>query len=123
MSSKSRLRKSVLMSAESVSKKGTSYTDSVEFRRCSGETTMIVISTAGSITITQQCSYDDKTWYDPYDKNGNALGLVQSSQTVTTGKYIFFNPVPSEYIRFKVVEGDVATSTVTITLITREEGA
>jgi len=108
----------VLMSVVTVDKAGTKYSRSAPFDDCDGAACLKVISTAGSITVTQQCSIDDETFYDPETAAG-AAGAVEDTLTVTTGRYISFTPVIAPFIRFKVVEGNVAASAVTLELIKR----
>jgi len=110
-----------IASALAVTKAGTSYTDSVDFSRCQGDASLLVASTAGSVTITQQCSADNVTFYDPLSSTGTAYGEIASDMTVTTGAWISFTPCMSPYIRFKIVEGNVAATEATIKLFFREE--
>ena len=110
-----------LYAAVSVAQAATAYTSSSKFRLATGYAGIRLISTAGSITVSQQCSVDDIIWYDPVDAAGNTLGTVCTSQGVTTGRYISYSPVLTSYIRFKIVEGNTAATTVTIDLIFQEE--
>ena len=110
-----------LMNAAAVTKAGTSYSSSMKFDRCTGTVCVFLVSTAGSITVTQQCSMDDSNWYDPVNAAASALGAVIATMTVTTGKWISYSPVLSPYIRFKVVEGNVAATAVTLQLMFQEE--
>ena len=105
--------------ALSVTKAGTSYTQSTPFDRAVGYVAVRVASTAGSITVTQQCSIDDTTFYDPVDSSNGALGAIAATMTVGT-RYVQYDPVLCPYIRFKVVEGNVEASTVTITLLVQK---
>lgn len=109
-----------LATALAVTKAGTSYTGSGSFETSAGYTAVLIVSTAGSITVTQQCSVDNSNWYDPVATDASALGAVCSALTVTTGTYIKFDPVVAPYIRFKIVEGNIAASAVTITLVNQE---
>ena len=118
--SRSLVSKEVLMDAVTVTKNGTSYSNSRKFHDCDGTACLKIISTAGSITVTQQCSTDKVTWYDPETASG-AAGAVEDTITVTTGRYLSFTPVLADYIRFKVVEGNVAASVVTLELSYRVE--
>ena len=118
--SRSMVSKEVLMSAVTVAQNGTSYSNSRRFHDCDGTACLKIISTAGSITVTQQCSTDDITWYGPETAAG-AAGAVEDTITVTTGRYLSFTPVLCDYIRFKVVEGNVAASVVTLELSYRVE--
>jgi hypothetical protein len=108
------------LTAGAVSQAGTIYTNEINFRQTTGHAAMFIISTAGSVSITQQCSVDGKNFYDPIDQNGNILGEICTALTVTTGKYIQFNPVIGLWVRFKIVENNVADTTVTLKLIFQE---
>jgi len=114
--SKSIVNKQVLMNAITVAKKGTAYSTVRRFWDCDGSVALLVISTAGSIAISQQCSLDGDSWYDPI-ASGAAVGIVGTGITVTTGLYITYTPVLTDYVRFKVVEADVAETIVTMTLV------
>jgi len=99
----------------------TAYTSSVSSVRSTGNTALKIVSSAGTLAITQQCSADKgKTWQDPTDGAGNALGAVLAAGGVGT-YYIVPSVVVSPLIRYKVVESTAAT-TVTITYIQSEEG-
>ena len=117
--SRSQIAQETLMNAVTVNGE-TKYSNSRKFHQGTGSAVLIIISTAGTITVSQQCSPDDVTWYDPIDTSDGALGVVQSSQGVTTGIYVAFTPVLTEYIRFKVVESS-ASSSVTLKLLYRTE--
>lgn len=109
-----------LASALAVGSGATAYSSSGAFDTSAGYTAILIVSTAGSITVTQQCSVDDTNWYNPVAIDGSALGAVCSALTVTTGTYIKFDPVVAPYIRFKIVEGSVGATAVTITFINQE---
>lgn len=119
--SRSQISYEKLMDATAVLKAGTSYSNSRDFSDCTGSATLYISSTAGSITVSQQCSMNNSDWYDPIDTSAAALGVVRAAQTVTTGIYVAYTPVLAKYIRFKVVEGNVAATTVTLTLSYRLE--
>ena len=119
--SRSQISQEKLMDAVSIAQAATAYSSSKTFHACTGSAAMFIVSTAGSITVSQQCSRDGTNWYDPVDAAGSALGVVATALTVTTGKYIAFSPVLSEFIRYKVVEGNVGATVVTITLLFRVE--
>ena len=113
--------KEVLMNAVAVTRNDTGhYSNSRRFHDCDGTATLKIISTAGSITVTQQCSLDNVTWYDPTNEAG-AIGAVENAITVTTGRYLSFTPVLCDYIRFKIVEANVAATAVTLELSYRVE--
>jgi len=113
------ISKEVLMDAVEVSN-GTKYSNSRAFDDCDGTACLKIISTAGSITVTQQCSVDDSTWYDPENADGDT-GAVEDTITVTTGRYLSFTPVLAPFVRFKVVEDGTAATNVTLELIYRVE--
>ncbi len=92
----------------------------VRFRRLAGNAAMWIKTTGGSITVTQQVSLNGKEWHDAVDNSGNALGSVCSARTQGT-YYIKFTPVLAPFVRFKIVEGNVGSSTVTAKLIFEEE--
>jgi hypothetical protein len=118
--SRSMVSKEVLMNAVAVAANDTHYSNSRKFHDCDGTATLKIISTAGSITVTQQCSLDDVTWYDPINDSG-AIGAVEDTITLTPGRYLSFTPVLCDYIRFKVVQGAGATTNVTLELSYRVE--
>ncbi len=118
--SHSLVSKEILMSGVTVAKAGTAYSNSRRFHDCDGTACLKIISTAGSITVTQQCSLDDVNWYDPETAAG-AAGAVENAITVTTGRYLSFTPVLCDFVRFKVVEANVAASVVTLELSYRVE--
>ena len=123
--SRSLVSKEVLMSAVEVAVNDTHYSNSRKFHDCDGTACLKIISTAGDITITQQCSLDDVTWYDPETASG-AAGAVENAITVTSaaGRYLSFTPVLCDYIRFKVAQGTggvTATTNVTLELLYRVE--
>ena len=111
----------ILMNAETIAKNATVYTSSMRFERCTGTVGVLFKSTAGTITISQQCSLDDKTWYDPVNAAGSALGTVCTAKATTTGTWTTYSPVMACYIRFKVVETNTAETVVTLTLAFQEE--
>ena len=112
-----RIRQETLMTVEVVAQADTHYSSSIDFGRCNGNASLFVISTAGTITVTQQCSLDDVTWCDPISPAGTALGTLCTAKAVTTGSLISYSPVFTPYIRFKVVETDTAATVVTLKLI------
>ena len=110
-----------LMNVTTVAMNGTGYTSSMKFERCTGTVCVFLVSTAGSITVTQQCSLDNSNWYDPVNAAAEALGKVITTMTVTTGKWISYDSVLTPYIRFKIVETNVAATIVTLKLLFQEE--
>ena len=118
-----------LMTKVSVGRNSTAYSNVYDFSRCTGPVVVELISTAGRITVSQQCSVDydpnypaNATWYDPVDYAGTALGAIGTAVTVTAGKYISYSPTLTPWIRYKVVETDVAATVVSLRLVFQEEG-
>ena len=119
------LAQEVLYNAKAFGQTTPVYSDSIRFDKCQGNATVILIVTAtstSSLAITQQCSIDNVNWYDPVDSGGTATGALVSSQVVTTGKYVSYSPVLTLFIRFKAIQTNNVTGTITMTLIFREEG-
>ena len=110
-----------LMNTEAVAQADTHYTSSIKMDRFTGEVGVFIVSTAGSITVTQQCSIDGTNWYNPVNASGTALGTVCTALTVTTGKYVSYSPVMAPYARFKVLENNSAATDVTLKLVFNEE--
>jgi len=117
----SKIAQELLINKEAVLISSTTLSRSVAFDRCAGNAAVVIVSTAGSITVTQQCSWDNLTWFDPTDTAGTALGAIRATLTVTTGVYIAFTPVLTPFIRFKVIEGGIAATTITVRLLFRTE--
>ena len=115
------LKQKVLALVLAVTKAGTFYTSSFPFHDLNGGAALFLISTAGSITVTQQCSLNDSDWYDPLDASGAAVGSVAAAVTVTTGRWVSYSPVFAPYVRFKIVEGNVAATNVSMQLLYQEE--
>jgi len=103
-----------VMNAVSGGQSATVYSSSVLNRLSKGYASVLVSSTAGSITISEQVSWDNVNFFDAVDTQGNALGSVYTALTVNTGKYIVFAPVMAPYIRFKVIENNSAATVVTL---------
>lgn len=107
--------------SDQVSQNGTAYSDVYEFNKCSGDSACLISSTAGSITVTQEVSFDKINWYAPVDESNGALDGIASAVTVTTGRWVAFSPVLAPFTRFKIVEGNVAATTVNITAMFQED--
>ncbi len=124
--SRSQIAIEKVMSAVTIAASGTAYSSAVDFRLCTGDAACLIASTAGSITVTQQCSlnYDpisgSGTWYDPETAAG-AAGAVEDAITVHAGRYLSFTPVVCSWARFKVVATSAAETVVTLTGIYRVE--
>lgn len=110
----------VVGTAGAVAKAKTEYSEVLDFTQSEGFNSVLIASTAGSITATVQGSMDGTNFYDMVDSDGNALGQVVAGMTVGT-KLINFGSLFSPYIRFKVVEGDVAATVVTLTALLKRK--
>jgi hypothetical protein len=115
----SQIARRKLMDAVTISSE-TKYSDSMKFFACTGDATLLIVSTAGTLAISQQCSNDNVAWYDPVNASAAAQGIVKAAQTVTTGTLVTFTPVLSEWIRFKLIES-TAPTVVSLTLSYRLE--
>jgi len=93
----------------------------MRFRQGTGEVAVLLENSAGSITVKQECSWDDITFFAPVDQDGNALGDVVTAHTTTTDTYIVFSPIICKFLRFSVLENNSAATTVTIHLIFQEQ--
>ena len=112
-------RKLQVGSAGTVAQNSTDYTQSMPFWRCTGYAGALVTVSAGSVTITQQCSFDGHTWLDPVDEDNTALADVVTTMGAGT-RYVQYAPAPAQFIRFKVVETNVASTAVTFELYFQE---
>lgn len=109
--------------AVTLAQNSTGFTSSMPFQFCNGYATAKVTVSAGSVTISQQCSYDNSNWFDPVDNTNTALGVVATSMGVNAaGRYVQYNPVLCNFMRYKIVEVNVAACTVGLT-IGFQEGA
>lgn len=70
---------------------------------------------AGSVTISQQAGFDwgNGLFYDPVDSNNAALGVVCTTFSAGT-YYVQYDPVLAPFARFKCVEANVASTTITL---------
>jgi len=120
--SKSIVSKEKLMDAVTVAADDTHYSNSRRFHDCDGTACLLIVVTGdGTLTVTQQCSTNDSTWYDPETASG-AAGAVEDTIVATTGRYLSFTPVLCDYIRFKVVETvQTDAAVVNLTLAYRVE--
>lgn len=94
------------------------YTSSaIKLDRGDGFTSLLVLTSAGSLAITYEVSIDGTNFYTPKDVDGNALNVIASAMTANT--WVEFDPTITLYIRFKFVV-TVADSTVSAYLIYNE---
>jgi hypothetical protein len=99
----------------------TIYSNSRKFHDCDGTAcVLITTSSAAEIAVTQQCSTDDVTWYDP-ETAAAAAGVVDSSISADGTVYMSYTPVLCDYIRFKVIAASAVSNLVSLTLVYRVE--
>lgn len=112
-----------LAASKAIVKNTTVYTDSCKFRRCVGDAVVWIkhVSVSENIAVTQQCSLDDVTFYNPVNASASALGSVVAVQAATAGVYISYTPVITPYIRFKIVAANTNDTVLDLKLIFREE--
>lgn len=114
--------RATLMNAVSVAQAATAYSDVMDFTRSTGEVAVLLKSTAGNISVSQQCSINGQDWYDPANSGGATVGWVSLQQAATTGTWRVYTPVLGTKIRFKVVENNTAPTVVTLIIIFQEAG-
>lgn len=90
---------------------GTVFTEPVPTWRSTGYAGMRLTTSAGSISVNQQCAFDiDGPWFNPVDESNIAMGVVVTSMSAAT-RYVQFDPVLSKFTRFRIVESNVGSST------------
>jgi hypothetical protein len=103
-----------------VAQTATAYSDSFRSDVANGFMAALIVTTDGSLTVTQQASCDGTTFYDVVDSDNNAQGAVAATLLVGS-RYVQFSCVLAPYVRFKVREGDAAPTVVNITLINQDQ--
>ena len=111
-----------LCKAQAIATSATGYSESVDFSRCQGEAAVLVTSAVGGATISQQCSKDNVTFYDPVVAAGTATGAVCTALAAAdTPRYIAFSPVMAPYARFKIIEDGTGDLVISLRFCFREE--
>ena len=117
-----RLGRAILASGAASAGSDTTYTGSMPFETCTGDLALQVdLLGAKTWTVTQQCSDNDKDWYDPTDGNEGEIGAVASTTTTAVNAWIVPVLAPAQYIRFKVVNGTAGATTYSIIVHFQEE--
>ena len=99
----------------------TIYSNSRRFHDCTGTACLLITTTStAEIAVTQQCSTDNKNWYDP-ETAAAAAGVVDSSIVAASTVYMSYTPVLCDYIRFKVIAAEAVSNLVSLTLAYRVE--
>lgn len=109
------------MDAVTVAINTVAYSESFEFGKCSGDASVLVSSTAGSVTVVQEVSFDNYTWYAPVDDSAAVIGDIVTTMTVNAGRWVGYSPVLAPYARYKVTETNVAETIVSITVSFQED--
>ena len=112
--------------AEQVLAQAGSVTGVIDCTHTSGKVTVILISTAGDVTVTYKIGYTnpdtqgekkatDATFITP-DSSGAITNLT--AVTVTTGKCASITAQPAQYLQFTITENNSAATTVRLLAIT-----
>jgi len=95
---------------------GTLYSGGYKSDRCSGTVVLLITSSAGSITVSQQAGFTyDGTYYDAVSAANAALGAIATGMTVGT-RFISYSPVAAPWSRLKIVEANVEATTVVVNI-------
>jgi len=97
----------------------TYYSRKIDISYSDGYASLLVASSAGSLAIAYEVSYNGQDWYTPVDTDGNDLSVVYAALTVTAGAWISFGPIAAPYLRFKFTLTG-ANSTVTAQYMHKE---
>jgi hypothetical protein len=98
--------------SQSLDKSDTHNTAAFETNRCGGAMAIQVVSSAGSITVTQQvCETKTGTFLSPVSSANAALGAIAAGMTVGT-RYVSIDPVPAPWSRLNIIEGGTAATVV-----------
>lgn len=95
---------------------GTLYSGGFKTDISSGTMVLLITSSAGSITVSQQVGLTyDGTYYDAVSTTNVALGVLATAMTVGT-RFVSFLSVPAIWSRLKIVEGNVAATSVVVNI-------
>lgn len=95
------------------------YSATIDMLRLTGNASILVVTSAGSLALSYQVSDDGTNWYSPEDTSGTALNVINAAVTAGSN-WIVFNPTMGRYLRIVVVLSGV-NSTVSIDLHHSEE--
>lgn len=83
--------------------------------KCAGFAGMLLTISAGSVSIIQQCGFSDSgLFFAPVDKNSNSIGVVCTLFSAGT-YWIQYDPALAPFSRFRFVEANVGSTTITFT--------
>ena len=107
----------VLEDTIAVTQAGTLYSDAFETKKSAGTLAILIATSAGSITVSQQCGLtEDGTFYDPVSSANAALGAIAAAGFTVGTRYVSISPVAAPWSRIKIIEANSAPTTVTITV-------
>jgi len=95
---------------------GTYTSDAIRPHFRSGACTLLVLTSAGSLTITYQVSNNGSVWYEPYSTGGDKVNTIVNG--LSGDRWISFTPVICEYMRFV---GVLADNDSTVSLIYQQQ--
>jgi len=105
----------VLSETIAVTQAGTLYSAAFETRKSAGTLIILISTSAGSITVTQQCGLtEDGTFYDPVSAAAAALGAITAAGFTVGTRYISISPVAAPWSRIKIVEANSAATSVVV---------
>lgn len=108
-----------LMNAVAAASGATLYSTSYNLMRGKGHGSVLITLSSAIVTVSQQCSVDNATFYNPLDPDGNALGTVYTS--MSDSSYIQADLVFAKYIRYKAIVNNTAGAGGTINLYSISE--
>lgn len=98
---------------------GTYESATIDTVRLTGEASILVVTSAGSLALTYQVSDDGTNWYSPEDTSGSALNVINGA-VIVGSNWIVFSPTLARYTRIVAVLTG-ADSTVSIDFRHSEE--
>jgi hypothetical protein len=101
--------------AQAVTNGVNAFSNAVEMKVWGGFAAIEVKANTATVTITQQCSVDGVTWYDPVDQTGTALGAIATALATTA--YIEFSPVVTIWVRLKYAPTGSGSITVNLVVV------
>lgn len=111
----------VTYTGTTIAQNATVFTPGVRSNYWNGYITALITLSAGSVTISQQCSPDNSNWFDPVDSNNSSLSSIVTAMSVNTaGRYVQFAPTLAQYSRLKIVELNVGSATLNMSIYPQE---
>ena len=113
------VRENLWSGEEMTTATGTYNSDAVSVNRNTGNMSLLVVTSAGSLELTYEVSDDGTNWYAPEDTSGTALNEINAAVTVGSN-WIVFAPSVARWVRIVAVLTS-ANSTVSMDLRWTEE--